>query len=434
MAIPAHPSADRPRSAAEPARHSRRTPESNSGKGYRSEPASSIDQSPSVQRLRAVSEMMNPPASVAQTKAGAEEDLAASINQSPSVQTLRAISEMMNSPAPMAQTKQRGLETLSSRGLNPSVTQLKWIAGSRPNLLMWDKLVDGAQWYYTLPDGRMFYSRDNHISDVLPRQGWLEKGASELEDDDGEVVDVRDQPVARSKEEALQPWRIVIREAPSAETFTEAAKCFNKEWGAKPAPKRNEKGQYECSGEDWTQVHEGVDVSEDLAKNPKYSEPEALKGGFPSQYVAFYAGGDIPIALMMLAERQELPNCTEPSAPHLYIRWLVGSPDRRGGGGALVEYAKIVSRLQGLAKAVSVESAKSAVKWYEDQGYRQVAPSTHEHPDHPCKCIYLAWPPKAAVSMHEEHTKLLAAKEARKKGKKGGSKDEAEKSGSDEDD
>jgi hypothetical protein len=307
---------------------------------------------------------------------------------------------------------------------------------------MWDKLVDGAQWYYTLPDGRMFYSRDNYISDVLSRQGWLEKGASELEDDDGEVVDVRNQPAARSKEEALQPWRIVIREAPSAEKFTEAAECFSKEWGAKPAPKRSEKGKYECSGEDWTQVHEGVDVSEDLAKNPKYSEPEALKGGFPSQYVAFYAGGTTPIALMMLAERQELPNCTEPSAPHLYIRWLVGSPDRRGGGGALVEYAKIVSRLQGLAKAVSVESAKSAVKWYEEQGYTQVAPSTHEHPDHPCKCVYLAWPPKAAASMHEEHTKLLVAKEARKKAKeearskakKGGSEDEAEKSGSDEDD
>ena len=43
MAIPAHPSADRPRSAAEPARHSGRAPESNSGKGCRSEPAGSID-------------------------------------------------------------------------------------------------------------------------------------------------------------------------------------------------------------------------------------------------------------------------------------------------------------------------------------------------------------------------------------------------------
>jgi hypothetical protein len=280
---------------------------------------------------------------------------------------------------------------------------------------MWDKLVDDAQWYYTLPDGRMFYSRGGNISDVLSRQKWIERGASELEREDGEVVNVHDQPPARSKEEAaLQPWRIVIREAPSSETVTEAAECFNKEWLAKPAPKRSEKGKYECSGEDWTQVHEGMDVSEDLAKHPEYSEPEVLEGGFPSQYVAFYAGGGTPIALMVLEERQELPNLTEPSAPHLYIRWLVGSPDRRGGGGALVEYAKIVSRLQGLAKAVSVESAKSAVKWYEDQGYRQVAPSTHEHPDHPCKCVYLAWPPEAAASMREEHARLKE-NEAKKK-------------------
>lgn len=183
-------------------------------------------------------------------------------------------------------------------------------------------------------------------------------------------------------------------------------------------------------------------MSEDLVKHPEYSEPEVLKGGFPSQYVAFYAGSAIPIALMVLEERRELPNDLKPDDPHLYIRWLVGSPERRGGGVALVEYAKIVSRLQGLEKAVSVESAKSAVKWYEDQGYTQVAPSTHEHPDKPCRCVYLAWPPGAAASMHEEHTKLLAAKEARKKAKeearskakKGGSEDETEKSGSDEDD
>jgi len=433
MAIPAHPSVDRPRSASAPA-HSRRAPESNNGNGHRSQAAGSIDQSPSVQRLRAMAGMMNPPTPVAQSKTRGEEGLAASISQSSRVQALKAMSEMMNAPAPVAQTKQMGPGILISRGLSPAVTQLKWIAGARPGLLMWDKLVDGAQWYYT-SDGRMFYARGNYISDVLPRQGWLEMGASELEDADGEIVDVRAQPPARSKEEALQqPWRIVIREAPSAKAFTEAAECFNKEWGAKPAPKRSEKGKYECSGDDWTQIHEGVDVSEDLVKHPEYSKPEVLEGGFPSQYVAFYAGGDTPIALMVLEERQELPNWTEPSAPHLYIRWLVGSPDRRGGGGALVEYAKIVSRLQGLAKAVSVESAKSAVGWYEDQGYRQVAPSTHEHRDQPCKCVYLAWPPEAAVRMHEEHTKLLAESEARKKAKKGGSENEAEKSGSDEDD
>ena len=108
----------------------------------------------------------------------------------------------------------------------------------------------------------------------------------------------------------------------------------------------------------------------------------------------------------------------------------MGGGARRGGGGALVEYAKIVSRLQGLAKAVSVESAKSAVTWYEDQGYTQVAPSTHVDDDHPCRCVYLAWPPKAAASMREEHTKLLAAKEAQQ----GGSEDETEKSGSDKED
>lgn len=440
MAIPAHPSIDRPSPASAPAR-SRRAPESNTGNGHRSQAAGPIVESSSVQRLRAMAAMMNPPTPVAQSKTRAEEGLAASISQSSRVQALKAMAEMMNSPAPVAQSKQMGPGIFTSRG-NPAVAQLKWIAGARPGLLMWDKLVEGAQWYYNLSNGGMFYSRGNYISDVLSRQNWLKQGASELEDDDGQIVDVRDQPPASSKAELQQPWRVVIREAPSDKHFRESAGIFNKEWSAKPVSKPGPKGKYECSGADWTLAHEGIDVSKELAENPEYTKSCAIKGGISAQYVAFYAGGDVPIALMMLETRQELPNDLKPSDPHMYIRWLVGSPDRRGGGGALVEYAKIVGHLQGLKRAVTVESAAAAVQWYKDQGYTQVAPSTHEHPNHPCRCVYLAWPPEAAASMHEEHAKLLAAKEARKKAKeearkakKGGSEeDEAEKSGSDEDD
>jgi hypothetical protein len=66
-------SAHQPEPAAEPARNLRRVPESTGGNGYLAQLAASITQSPRVQALRAMAEMMNSPAPVAQTKERQEE-------------------------------------------------------------------------------------------------------------------------------------------------------------------------------------------------------------------------------------------------------------------------------------------------------------------------------------------------------------------------
>lgn len=305
---------------------------------------------------------------------------------------------------------------LGMNGTGYASMQLKWIAGARPGLLMWDKLLDDAQWYYILPGNQhaqdesdgMFYARGNEISPVRSRDEWLESGATEIEDCDGEVVDVHSAPQERGLGIKPPSWSVVIKETPPEE-LTEGAKDLNKEWKPYTNESRSEPGDYECSGENWTQNDEGVDVSTELSEHPEYVETSAIGGGISIPYIAFYAGDkdEKPIALMELETRRELPNEMTPAKPHLYIRWLLGSPTSKGGGSALVQYAKIVTHLRKEVTALSVESAASAVNWYMGQGYTQVASATHNDRDTPCRCIYLAWPPEAAQNMREEHQHLL---------------------------
>ena len=53
----------------------------------------------------------------------------------------------------------------------------------------------------------------------------------------------------------------------------------------------------------------------------------------------------------------------------MYIRWLVGHPEKRGGGDAVIKEA--IKRFKGSIKykKLKVESAYSAVGWYKKQGF-----------------------------------------------------------------
>jgi N-acetylglutamate synthase-like GNAT family acetyltransferase len=74
-----------------------------------------------------------------------------------------------------------------------------------------------------------------------------------------------------------------------------------------------------------------------------------------------------PIAYMVLEVR------TYEDSKFMYIRWLIGHPEKGGGGSQLVNEAIARFKKSGLSE-LRVDSAFSAVGWYESLGFQKVVP------------------------------------------------------------
>jgi hypothetical protein len=170
-------------------------------------------------------------------------------------------------------------------------------------------------------------------------------------------------------------------------TIDKAAAEIGEEWIELPGEVHTKKGEHQCSGDDWTQKDEGVDVANDFqSASERKQDPQG--GVYEKTFIARYEEGTEPITVMQIEMRQE--DQESPEIPHLYIRWLIGSPVRKGGGSKLVRLAK-KEALRVAKGELRVESARSAEEWYKRQGFETRYNSTHESDGEECGCKFMKW-------------------------------------------
>ncbi len=176
------------------------------------------------------------------------------------------------------------------------------------------------------------------------------------------------------------------------------------EWLLLGGNPNKDKGEKECSGDEWNQADEGADVANELTdpdNRTNRGEPHLDMPKYQRTFIAHYEGERDPIAVMMVEMRFE--DFTQKDLKHLYIRWLVGSPTRQGGGSKLVGKAKQLA-LQVAGGKLRVESARSAEEWYRNkQGFVTKYNSKHEEDVYDgttqeefdeledCGCKFMAW-------------------------------------------
>lgn len=176
-----------------------------------------------------------------------------------------------------------------------------------------------------------------------------------------------------------------------------AAEKIGEEWVDLGGEEDKDKGEYQCSGDDYNIKDEGVDVANDL-KNKEQRRPAPVENQtYSKTFIAHYDDHE-PIAIMQLEMRREQKGS---DTNHLYVRWLLGSPIRKGGGSALVALAK-VEAIKEAEGELRVESARAAEKWYKGQDFRTLYASEHEtdyanfgaeNPVEPeeCGCKFMTW-------------------------------------------
>jgi Acetyltransferase (GNAT) domain len=129
------------------------------------------------------------------------------------------------------------------------------------------------------------------------------------------------------------------------------------------------------SGWNWDKYDEGVDVSRYI-KDPEErlgfsSSDERLERQktFSANYKTGEGSEADPVAYMVLEVRQPADG-----PRFMYIRWLLGHPEKGGGGTALVRKAIEEFKACEDCEELRVDSAFSAVKWYESFGFQAVDP------------------------------------------------------------
>lgn len=129
-------------------------------------------------------------------------------------------------------------------------------------------------------------------------------------------------------------------------------------------------GEEITSGWNWDKFDEGENVAEDM-RNP--AERKRFKG-VREQYVlsADYDAESArePAAYMVLEERDDLEK-ENGGGRVMYLRWLIAHPERGGGATRLVQEA--IKRFENsTATMLRVDSAFSAVGWYERFGFTKM--------------------------------------------------------------
>ncbi|MTV36309.1 GNAT family N-acetyltransferase [Duganella radicis] len=126
-----------------------------------------------------------------------------------------------------------------------------------------------------------------------------------------------------------------------------------------------EKGRNICSTAEMNQDDEGAEVAREL---PKYRD---LTGdGVDHRTRVAEVQGNTLIGVMQITVREE------ERTQFLYIKWLLGSRSVSGGGVALVRSA-LEYAIRKHIMAVKVESAMSAVSWYQKRGFSKTGNAQH---------------------------------------------------------
>jgi hypothetical protein len=137
------------------------------------------------------------------------------------------------------------------------------------------------------------------------------------------------------------------------------------------------------SGRYWEQEDDGWDVAKDMA----YEKHEPESGKKQWRIKAVIKGTNTLVGVLIVEERNESP---------LYLRWMIGNPNIKGGGTTLLAAVKILLQSHDTAKKIDVISAYTAKESYTKAGF--VVAEDDETED------------------HEEHAKEEDKKKEHKKG------------------
>ena len=137
--------------------------------------------------------------------------------------------------------------------------------------------------------------------------------------------------------------------------------------------KRKEKGKE--SSPSWDQIEEGYDVSKQLSNfAPKeYENYKVEEEADQAIITAYDQESENPMGIIVIEKRTgtKFPLYNNDNDKKWYLRWLIGHPTLKGAGGLLLGKAlDYVKDLNGTA--VWVESAPSAVEWYQRKGFKRL--------------------------------------------------------------
>lgn len=121
------------------------------------------------------------------------------------------------------------------------------------------------------------------------------------------------------------------------------------------------------SGWNWDQFDEGVNVSGYMtdARERVRDDMKIVEKNWTLR--AFYTDEDEgPIAYLIL----EIRKGDDDGGNYMYVRWLIGHPDKRGGGVEVAKLAISMFEAEKTVREMYVDSAYSAVQWYVDRGFK----------------------------------------------------------------
>lgn len=144
-----------------------------------------------------------------------------------------------------------------------------------------------------------------------------------------------------------------------------------KKWGGKGLRERSrsigvikinkedrEGSRKKASGRYWKQEDDGWDVALDMAyENHKRFEPSMRQW----RIKAVMKGTEDLVGVLIVEERENEP---------LYLRWMIGNPEIRGGGSALLAAVKKLLQQKNTPNEIEVTSAFSAKTSYTKSGFK----------------------------------------------------------------
>jgi hypothetical protein len=129
--------------------------------------------------------------------------------------------------------------------------------------------------------------------------------------------------------------------------------------------KKDRKERDKGSGRHWEQEDDGWDVAKDMA----YEKHEPESGKKQWRIKAVIKGTNTLVGVLIVEERNESP---------LYLRWMIGNPNIKGGGTALLAAVKILLKSHDTAKKIDVISAYTAKESYTKAGFVVAKNDEHE--------------------------------------------------------
>ncbi|WP_066314216.1 GNAT family N-acetyltransferase [Aquimarina aggregata] len=152
------------------------------------------------------------------------------------------------------------------------------------------------------------------------------------------------------------------------DVMLQGVKKIGDEYAEVTEGRTHDKGRNICSTDSMDQDDEGLDVARDFADNPPYRDISTYGDNARTKF-AESQGSSLIGVMQITVEGKD-------SDRYLYIKWLLGSRSSRGAGVALVRSA-LEHAIQKSIMKVKVESAKSAVDWYEKRGFSKVGNAQH---------------------------------------------------------